>query len=1151
MSEMKNIQKCICVLVSNTLVSLNDNLAKYVVLGLSGALLSQAEFEKLNSQIALLLVLPYVLFAPLAGWVSDRFCRRTVIGVTVLSQFIGLGAMGFGFYNHQLEFVLAGLFLLGVQSIFFSPARYGILKDLVGRESLGLAIAWTELLVMMAVLMGGFCGGMAFKYAAASAEDAWLGALWVLGGICGLGGLSWVILQGTPPVDYDSKDRPPFQWRILFGHFTELMHDLEGKNLRLSMLGFSWFLGMAWLVLLCLGVISKSLAGEGIIQLEEVSQLTGIFSLFLGIGTIFGSAFTGFINRGRVEMGTIALGAIGIVITLLLAGISLRLGWVEVGAKAWIFRLSLVGLGFSGAIFSVPLRGYMLDIAGEARRGRVMASSTLLSNLFGLAFIGIHFAMLRLGVSPGDQLLIMVIPSIAVMGYVLVLLPEALFRTLMLFITRIFYRLRISGTEKIPEEGGVLLIANHMSYADPVLIGAACPRKVRFIGFSGLLDKYKWLKPIFRLTGVIPVSPTNAREAISKAAEAVAAGEVVCIFPEGAISRTGGLQGLKRGFELIARRAKAPVIPVSLDGMWGSVFSYERNVFFRKSPLRLPYPASIQFGEIMSTESINSAAARQSLMDLNESAMSNRPVLDGHLAYSSFKGLLAAGSKVVLVDRTSDRREIKANELLALSLAYAEQLSNETPTKRIGIALPPGIGATVANLACVFANKVPVNLNFSLGEAALKSCIKKSGMEVLISTDAVMKRFPVLANIPRYFDIKEELQSLSRAAIALRMLVSKIFPKFLSARILGVPRYGGDEEAALMFSSGSSGEPKGVILSHRNLLGNMEQISDCNLIDSKAVILGNLPLFHSFGFLVTLWYPLIKQISLVTVPSPLEVQKSLKAIEEEKVTALLGTPTFLRPFLRKAKPEQLATIEFTMAGAERTPAGMAEKWQEKFGSMWLEGYGLTETAPVVSVNLPDPEDVEGQVFKELGQRTGSAGRPLPGITLRFVDPDTGEDLPYGETGILKIRGANVFSGYLDDPDKTAAVIEDGWFTTGDLARLDEEGFLHIEGRQSRFSKIGGEMVPHGTVEEAVLKALGKEDAESPVLAIAGREDEAKGESLVLLTAFSCDLNELRSMLSEAGLANLWIPKIIKEVAEIPILSTGKLDLKAIQTLAQD
>jgi len=302
---------------------------------------------------------------------------------------------------------------------------------------------------------------------------------------------------------------------------------------------------------------------------------------------------------------------------------------------------------------------------------------------------------------------------------------------------------------------------------------------------------------------------------------------------------------------------------------------------------------------------------------------------------------------------------------------------------------------------------------------------------------------------------------------------------------------------------------------------------------------------------VTLWYPILHGLRLVTVPSPLEVKKSITAIEEEKVSILLGTPTFLRPILLKAKPEQLSSVEVALAGAERTPAGIARKWEEKFGSIWLEGYGLTETSPVVSVNLPDPPSVEGESFKELGRRPGSVGRPLPGIALRFVDPDTGEELPFGETGILKVRGPNVFRGYLNDPDRSGDVLEDGWFTTGDLARLDEEGFLHIEGWRSRFSKIGGEMVPHGTVEEAIQEALQLEPSEEPALVITGLEDEVKGEVLVLLTVFECDPAELRSKLSEAGLANLWIPKVVKQVPKIPVLSTGKFDLKAIQDLAKE
>ena len=243
------------------------------------------------------------------------------------------------------------------------------------------------------------------------------------------------------------------------------------------------------------------------------------------------------------------------------------------------------------------------------------------------------------------------------------------------------------------------------------------------------------------------------------------------------------------------------------------------------------------------------------------------------------------------------------------------------------------------------------------------------------------------------------------------------------------------------------------------------------LIDTDQILLGNLPLFHSFGFLVTLWYPLIKGIRLVTLPSPLELRKSIDAIYEEKVTAILGTPTFLKPYLRKADPEKMASLQFVIAGAEKTPKGLAEEWQSKFGSTYLEGYGLTETSPVSSVNLPDPADPQNIDPHERGSLKGAAGRLLPGVTIRFVDPDTNEEKPYGESGIIKLRGPNIFEGYLGQPDKTKEVLKDGWFTTGDLGRLDENGFLHIEGRLSRFSKIGGEMVPHGTVEEAIVNAL--------------------------------------------------------------------------------
>ncbi|MDE0820636.1 MAG: MFS transporter [Opitutales bacterium] len=1143
MEKTKSFKKCIWLLGSHALVTFNDNLAKYMLLGLCGVLMSQAQFEQANVKIGLLLVLPFILFAPLAGWLADRYSKKTVISATLAAQIGGLGIIAIGMSKASLSIALVGFFLLAVQTIFFSPARYGILKELVGSRQLGLAIGWTEMLGMSAVLTGGFAGGIAYKIAYEAKEDKWQAGLVVTGGIMVLSLLSWVLFQPTKKTP--SKSSSPFRIRNVFGHFQELTEAMRDRGLRLSLLGFAWFLGVAWMVILCLSVVAKEIAPP-----EEVGQLTGIFNLFLGVGIILGSVFTAYINRGRVELGTVSAGAIGMALALLLTGLFAP---QSPESSQFAFNACLILMGFSGAIFSVPLRGFMVDRAGEERRGRVLASSTLLSNLFGLSFIGLHSLLLKAGLSANEQLLFMALPSLIVTGYVLYLLPEALFRTLVLLMTRIFYRLRIENADKIPSTGGALLIANHISYADPAMIGAACPRPVRFIGFSGLAES-RFIRFIFKLSGVIPVSPTNAREAITKAAEHIADGEIVCIFPEGCISRTGAMHGLKRGFELIAKRANAPVIPVSLDGLWGSIFSYERSKFFKKKPIRIPYPLTVNFGTPMSAKEASSATARQAMQDLAEEAFSQRPVLRSHIGLAAFKGLAAAGSREILIDRTQDRKPMKAKLLLALGLAFRDRLAKATSAKRVGIVLPPGIGATVANLACVLGGKVPVNLNFSLGAAALESCVKRADIDTLITTEKVKKRCPNLPKTPTELDIKDELEELKKTqkfGIGLRLGMITLLPAGLAAAFFKVPRHGDREEAALIFTSGSSGEPKGVVLSHRNLLGNVTQISDINLISPDQILLGNLPLFHSFGFLVTLWYPLIKGIRLVTLPSPLELRKSIDAIYEEKVTALLGTPTFLKPYLRKADSEKMASLQFVIAGAEKTPKGLAEEWESKFGSKYLEGYGLTETSPVSSVNLPDPPDIQNHDPHEKGSLNGAAGRLLPGVTIRFVDPDTDEEKAYGESGIIKLRGPNIFEGYLGQTEKTDEVLKDGWFTTGDLGRLDEDGFLHIEGRLSRFSKIGGEMVPHGTVEEAIVNALEIDPGEGPVIAIASREDSAKGEALVLLSSVKIDFADLRSKLSASGLANLWIPKVHKIVESIPTLATGKLDLKGIQKIAQD
>jgi acyl-[acyl-carrier-protein]-phospholipid O-acyltransferase/long-chain-fatty-acid--[acyl-carrier-protein] ligase len=313
-------------------------------------------------------------------------------------------------------------------------------------------------------------------------------------------------------------------------------------------------------------------------------------------------------------------------------------------------------------------------------------------------------------------------------------------------------------------------------------------------------------------------------------------------------------------------------------------------------------------------------------------------------------------------------------------------------------------------------------------------------------------------------------------------------------------------------------------------------------------ILACLPFFHSFGCTVTLWYPLIEGVRMVTYPNPLDPVKNAELIERHGITMLLSTPTFLRGYLRRVKPEQLATLRLIATGAEKLPNELAQAFHEKFGKEVLQGYGLTETAPVVSVNLPEPEKSSPDDNIQPSNRPGSTGKLAPGMTASIRDPETGAELSPHDTGMLWLRGPNIFEGYLHDPARTAEVLHDRWFKTGDLARFDEDGFLFIEGRLSRFSKIGGEMVPHETVESAICKALDL-PADERVVALTGIPDESKGEQLVLLAARDIDPADLRAKLMEAGLPNLWIPRNIRRVEAIPVLGSGKLDLGKCRELA--
>src|SRR5436309_4547076 len=542
-------------------------------------------------------------------------------------------------------------------------------------------------------------------------------------------------------------------------------------------------------------------------------------------------------------------------------------------------------------------------------------------------------------------------------------------------IARFVYRVKAIGLQNLPS-GGCLLLPNHITWVDAIILQLGCPRPVRFIVDEEFYRKPA-LQPMLRMVRAIPIDRRKPREAIRRATAQIEAGQFVCIFPEGQLSRTGTLARLQRGFEMIARHGQAPVVPVFLDQLWGSIFSFRGGKFFRKWPRHFPYRATVGFGVPLSAEEATIPRVQDDLLKLGADCFEQRPELRQHIARRAVRGLKRSPFATLVIDGM-DRSKLSRGKLLGVSIALSRYLWKTSPEKRIAIVLPASRGAVVANLAVALADKVPVGLNFTASAEAIASAIDRAEIKTAISAKQFHGR---LTNLPwpRNIVFLDELLPKLKGQILLWWMAGIVTPNFVLARWLGLPRQGGHKEAILLFTSGSSGEPKGVVLSHHNLIGNVMQFTVMLDAGPEDSLLASLPFFHSFGCTVTLWYPLIEGTPIVTYPSPLEAAKNAALVEKHKITVLLATPTFLRAYLRKAEPEQLRSARLVIVGAEKMPLDLSEKFLERFGKRVMDGYGLTETAPVVSVNLPDPIPERPDVTVQPLYRLGSVGKLASGI----------------------------------------------------------------------------------------------------------------------------------------------------------------------------
>jgi acyl-[acyl-carrier-protein]-phospholipid O-acyltransferase/long-chain-fatty-acid--[acyl-carrier-protein] ligase len=1097
------------------------NLVVFMILTVN---VSLAEKFQIGEWVTALYSLPFILFSMAGGHLADRFSKRSVmIAVKVFEVFVMLFALC-GFLQHNWKMLLAPVFLMGIHSAIFGPSKYGSLPEQLPTKRLSWGNGLLELGTFVAIILGTVVAGvLSGRF---HQQQTWSGvlliALAVMGLFCSLG------IARVPA----ANPKRTFQINFVGDLWQRIKIICQDRPLKLSVLGNVYFSFLGALLLLNLFFY-----GAEVLHVTETQ--IGLLNCALALGIGLGSVAAGFLSGNKIETGLIPLGAAGLSITC----IGIFFANSMTSAIVW-----LAIMGFAGGFFIVPISALLQHRPDPARKGEIIAASNLLS------FVGVflvwpaHYVLTQVAhLTPQAVFLFGGILTLLGTFYTLYLLPDALLRLMLWFATRTLYRVRAMGRDNIPERGGALFVCNHLSFIDAMFLLASVDRPVRFIMYKHNYD-LPWIRPFARLMGVIPISsemrPRELIQSLRMATEAIQAGEVVCIFAEGQVTRIGQMLPFRRGFECIMKDVDAPIIPVGLDGVWGSLFSFKGGAAFWKMPRRIPYPITVNFGRPMPHDA-NPMEVRQRVQELMADAWNTRRERMRTIHRSFARTVRKHPFRFFM----ADGQNAKVSYLSALirTVILARRLRGRwRGSERVGLLLPPSVPGALANFAALLMGKVPVNLNYTVSEEVLGSCINQCEIKTVLTSKTFLEKVKLKIPVETLFieDIAANPGTLEKFTATMAAI---LFPAPLLEHWCGRRRKVGlDDLVTIIFSSGSTGVPKGVLLSHYNIGSNIEQLEQVFGLKYSDGVLGILPFFHSFGFTGTLCLPAVLGIRVVYHPNPLDSKNIGQLVSQHALGFLLATPTFLQFYIRGCTAEAFGSLRIVMTGAEKLPERIAMAFEEHFGIRPLEGYGCTECSPAVAVNTLD---YRAAGFRQVGTKRGKIGHPLPGISVRIEDPETHAAISDGQAGLLLVRGPNIMQGYLGQPGKTAAVLHDGWYVTGDIANLDDDGFLQITDRLSRFSKIGGEMVPHIKIEEKLHELAGSTEQ---TFVVVGLPDQKKGERLVVLHRLPVDsLPACIEKLTQSDLPNIWKPRPDQffKVEKFPYLGTGKLDLREVKNMA--
>jgi len=1106
-----------------------------------------SELIILTAIVNALILLPFIfLFSP-AGHISDKYPKTKVIEIASAAA-IGITTLILIAYYMGWFWVAFGLtFILAAQSAIYSPAKYGLIKEMAGNEKLAQANALVQAVTIVSILAGAVVYSIFFENLLQDKSIipseiltyiAPLGYLLILASIVEFLLARKLVAQ----FKHQSTDNTMVFEAKKYKNFDYLKSNLSvirsNNAVWLSILGLSVLWGVSQVVLAVFGEHLKSTLG-----ITDTVTAQGLLALS-GIGMVVGSMYAGRVSKNYIETGIIPLGALGVAITLYT---------IPSLTALWALGLTLFIFGVSSGLFLVPLNAIIQFATPSQILGKVLAGNNFMQNVSMFLFLVLTalFGYFNLGATG----LFYIIATIAFigLGYTLLKLPQSLVRYVVRMLIGFKYDLSVEGLKNIEaNDKGVLLLGNHVSFLDWAILQMAYPKQIRFVMERSYYEKW-YLKPFLDFFKVIPISSRGSKGALLQVTEALNRGETVALFPEGHLSRNGHLGAFQRGFEIATKEAEnAVIVPFYLRGLWEDNFSYASQKMKRSKSKDI----SVSFGSTLDVHS-SASEVKKSVFDLSVESWKGYAENLTSIQKAWLETTKEVGSKLCMADSTG--AEVNGNRFITGTLMIAGEIKSRLyDSQNIGILLPTSVGGSMGNMAVLTLGKTVVNLNYSSGEESLRHALKIANITKILASKQFVTKLKakgfdlteVLAEVEVIY-LEEVREQMSRVKSVVMLLLVKLLPSSVLSTLF-VKDVQVENTAAILFSSGSEGTPKGIELSHKNMMGNIKQAITLINPNDNDVLLGTLPIFHSFGLTVTTLLPLIEGIPVACHPDPTDGFGIGKMAAKYEATMLFATATFFRLYTRNKKlsPLMFKHLRMVIAGAEKLPQEIRDEFKKKFGHDIYEGYGATETTPVASINIPDVL-MQDSWKAQIGHKVGTVGLPVPGSSFKIVDPESFEELKTGEEGMILIGGTQIMKGYIGDPEKTASVIKelDGirWYITGDKGRLDEDGFLTIVDRYSRFAKVAGEMVSLGLVEGEVAKILGENDQVSVV----ALPDIKKGEKLVLLLEGDIEIEDLKENIKTLEMNPLFVPSEYYKVEELPKLGTGKADFKGAKRVAKE